>query len=211
MDEHRFDALARTLAAGMPRRRALGATVAGVAASVFGSTPRALAACKKVGRRCDKNKDCCDGAECRGEDCRCKNGRDECAGKCFNFDTDERHCGACDNACAAGEACCAGACVDLDTDATNCGACGVDCPPEEACRFGGCRSCFPQTACDGDCVDLTSDRDHCGACGIECARPFEVCGQGFCRACDLLAGERPCVTRCCAPGRSCIEGECELA
>ena len=213
IDGERIDVLARLVAGGWPRRRLLGGLAAGLAAPLLGRFGgRAAAACKKVGRPCDRNGDCCAGAECRGGKCRCKTGRNECAGKCFNLDTDETRCGTCSRRCGAGETCCGGACVDLRTDPANCGACGTACSESEACRFGGvCASCFPQTACDGLCVDLTSDRGNCGACGVECDGINAICGNGFCRFCDLLAGERPCVTVCCTGGRSCIDGECELA
>jgi len=214
MAERRIDALARSLAAGLPRRRLLGGITAGLLSSPLGNRPRDAAAggCKKPGKKCDKNKDCCDGAKCTGGECRCKSGREECAGKCFKLNTDEQHCGDCGTECGAAETCCGGTCVDLRTDSANCGGCGTACSETEACRFGGvCASCFPQTACGGVCVDLTADPDNCGECGTECEGINEICGNGFCRDCDLLAGERPCLSVCCVGGRACIDGECELA
>ena len=208
---HRIDAVGRALAARPGRRGLLRGVISALGLTLAGGPERALAACKRVNRNCDRNGDCCAGAECRGGKCRCRAGRDACNGKCFDLDTDEQRCGGCSSPCVPGKACCGGRCVDLDTDAANCGACGVACPEDEACRFGGnCSSCFPLTACDGACVDLTSDRDHCGACGIECTGVNAICGNGFCRTCDLFAGERPCVGVCCTGGRSCIDGECEL-
>ena len=74
-----------------PSRRSLLQLVTGTA---LGALPAALfdrksahAGCKKVGKKCDKNKDCCDGARCEGDKkdkkgkCRCKAGLKDCPGK----------------------------------------------------------------------------------------------------------------------------------
>ena len=133
---------------------------------------------RRWGRSCDQNNDCCTGAECRGGECQCKSGREECDGKCFNLDTDERHCGDCPTACAKGQTCCDGACVDLESNGDHCGSCDAVCTASQGC-------------CAGTCVDdLASNRDHCGACGNRCPG---ICGSGGCHG-----------PRCCSDGE-CVE------
>ncbi len=112
MDEQSFDAFTRGLTAIVPRRRTI-ALLAGVVSPLLtpGASPVA-AACKKVGKKCDKNKDCCDGARCGGKKCKCKSGFSKCNKKCYDLDQDENHCGACDNACAPAATCIDGACVE---------------------------------------------------------------------------------------------------
>ena len=109
MPEPPPDTIARTLASGLSRRR----LIAGLAAFVLPVlTPaRTGAACKKVGKRCDKDNDCCGGAECADGACACKPDRDACGGPCSKLATDERHCGACGNACGQGTTCKNGTCA----------------------------------------------------------------------------------------------------
>jgi hypothetical protein len=141
---------------------------AGLALPLIGRAPRAAASCKKVGKKCDKNKDCCDGAECKGGQCACKSGRAECDGKCYKLDTDENHCGDCDTACAAGETCCDGACVDLESDAANCGSCGTTCAEAVACVAG---VCDPSSECPADAAfcSLEGPVYVCGGPDTNCA------------------------------------------
>ena len=113
MKERAIDAIARALATGLPRRRLVGGLAAALALPLLGRLPEAAAAgCKKVGKECDQNQDCCDGAECKGGECKCKDGRDECGGKCYKLNNDESHCGACNNACPANGTCQDGGCAE---------------------------------------------------------------------------------------------------
>ena len=112
MDASSFDALARALATpGRAGRRTL--LGAGVGLLLAGRRHDAAAACKKVGKKCDKNKDCCDGAKCKGGKngkCRCKNGFTKCGKRCRDLDKHREHCGVCGNACVSPDACCDGVC-----------------------------------------------------------------------------------------------------
>jgi hypothetical protein len=65
MDERRFDRIARRLGHGIPRRPLIAAAAATVLAAL--QRPQSALACKKVGKKCDKNNDCCDGARCKGD------------------------------------------------------------------------------------------------------------------------------------------------
>ncbi|MBA2518585.1 MAG: hypothetical protein H0V24_02880 [Chloroflexia bacterium] len=185
MNESRIDVLARRVAAGLPRRRLIAGLATSLAAATFPPAARwADAACKKVNQNCDKNKDCCDHAECKNQSCRCKDDFKNCGGKCKNLDTDEKHCGGCNDACSSGERCCDGNCVDLDTNSGNCGSCGDECGLGKSC-------------CDGTCVDLDLDEQHCGACGVDCPVQQE-CVSGTCR--DPLGGCPPGGDSCAAGG-----------
>ena len=185
MDASRFDTFTRELTAS---RRSTLKSIVGVAAGLIfssGVADDALAGCKKVGKKCDKSKDCCDGGKCKGGKngkCRCKSGLDDCDGdgRCESLETDNANCGACGNACTAGEGCCDAACVDVQTDRANCGGCGVVCGAPEDCVSGSCLLCQPSAplcgdsccafdnCCAGVCSDLLTSNVHCGACFVTC-------------------------------------------
>lgn len=160
-----IDAIARELAHGMPRRRLLG-VVAVALARLQIERRDAAASCKNVGQQCDKDNDCCAGAKCRGGKCTCKSGFDECSGKCFNLDRDERHGGACDTPCGVGDTCCNGKCANLQFDPDHCGGCETVCDAGETC-------------CDAACVDIDANDRNCGACGHSCTAT-EECVGGVC-------------------------------
>ncbi len=138
MDPRSFDAFTRKLATRLPRRGALALLAGGAAPLLVNAPPPARAGCKKVGKNCDKNKDCCDDARCQGKKCTCKSGFTECGGKCFDLDKDENHCGSCNTACDPGWGCCDGVCVDLEEDENHCGACGTQCSPDFHCVVARC-------------------------------------------------------------------------
>lgn len=212
MDPDRFDTLARKVATGTSRRRVVTGIVAGLAAPRLPGLAGDVGAatCKKTGKPCDRNSDCCDHAECPGNKCRCKKGFKDCNRKCYNLDTDEKHCGRCDTKCGAGERCCDGDCVDLDTDDGNCGSCGNPCADTEGCVGGTCvvppGGCPPGADnCDG------TPPTQCGVgAGCLCAQSTEgatMCGQPidgvFCGACattDDCLGEHGPGTFCAATG-----------
>jgi hypothetical protein len=167
MNERRFDTIARGLAGPLPRRPLIG-VLAGALTAAWVLPEQALA-CKKVGRKCDKNKDCCDGARCKGGKngkCRCKGGFTKCGKQCYNLDKDEQHCGACDNACAEGDSCIDGSCAEFGCTA-NLDSCEEDalciaCPnrPEAVCYLDDegrarcslvllCTGCEEDADCDG--------------------------------------------------------------
>jgi DNA-binding beta-propeller fold protein YncE len=113
MDSRRLDALARLLASDAPRRTLLRGLGLVVPAALLGLHQHgAAASCKKVGKKCDKSNDCCDGARCKNGECACKNRYQECQGKCYDVDKDERHCGRCNRACGNREKCRAGTCQE---------------------------------------------------------------------------------------------------
>ena len=185
MDPQRFDALARRAGAVGARRRALLSLVGStLATSMFGPAP-AVAGCKKVGKKCDKTKDCCDDARCKGGKngkCRCKSGFSECGGKCYDLDKDETHCGSCDTTCAAGESCVDGVCAEggctAGLDSCVEGALCIACPdrPGSVCYRdnSGTPRCSVVLLCvtcddDADCAGLGPNARCITSCPGQCS------------------------------------------
>jgi len=181
MDQRPIDHFARLLAGGVDRRRLIGSLAALLAG--LSRPPAALAACKKVGRKCDKNQDCCDHADCKGGKCKCRKGYKECQGRCYDLDKDEKHCGTCTTKCAVGETCRDGRCDPAQL------------PP-------------PPGPCQPDCAGTTCGDDgcggSCGACG-----GGETCDGGTCVAVSCPADAAVCpfdgpLTPCPDLGPNCI-------
>jgi hypothetical protein len=186
MDAIRFDALTRALTSRRTTRKTL--LGAGLGLLLAGRRRDAAANCKKVGRSCNQDSDCCKDAECRLSGvCDCKVGFTACSGKCKDLSTNNNHCGACNNECGGGEFCCSGECI-------------ADCARGETCCNGACivGACFPcpignepcgdtccppfETCCDDVCVDeVQSNPDHCGTCGNRCGG-LRCCSRGECVA-----------------------------
>lgn len=224
MQHHWFDDFTRNFQSRFPRRRALGLSVGIAAMSLLGQSHQAKAGCKKVGKKCDKNKDCCDHAKCKGKECKCKSGFDECGKKCYDLDKDENHCGACDVACGAGEVCCDGECANLETSAANCSACGQACGASETCVAGVCTTAegcpVGADACAGDRVSC-GDNPNCicslstegeTRCG-DPATPGALCGQCVSSTdCEAFGPGAFCVETgsdsCCGPN---AQNVCRLA
>ena len=182
MDSRSFDAFTRRLATRLPRRGALALLAGGAAPLLVNAPPPARAGCKKVDKKCDKNKDCCDDARCQGKKCKCKSGFTECGGKCFDLDKTENHCGSCNTNCSAGESCVAGACVEggctaeLDTCAPD--ALCIACPdrPGSVCYRDDSGSprcsvfllCFPCEE-DADCEGFGPGARCVTSCPGQCS------------------------------------------
>lgn len=139
-----------------------------------------------VNDRCEALPPCGDGA------CECEEGLSQCGQRCFDLETDARHCGSCSNLCDAGLECvdgqcacpggmlaCWSGCLDPTSDPLNCGACGALCENSTFCEEGECRCPEGLASCDGTCVDLEASRFHCGDCGTKCGET-ESCVAGSC-------------------------------
>jgi hypothetical protein len=182
MDGLRFDTLVRTLATSRrtTRKTLLGA---GLGLLLAGRRRDAAANCKKVGRSCTGDDDCCKDALCRLSGvCECEAGFTDCSGKCKDLSTDKKHCGACNNDCGRGGTCCSGDCAgDFQTDPDHCGGCGNFCRGICSDIPGQPPQCHGPRCCgDGECVeDVQANDDHCGACDNAC-REGETCCAGAC-------------------------------
>lgn len=205
MEDKRIDAVARTLAASLPRRGVIASAVAVLAGSLRAPLPVA-AACKKPGKKCDKNQDCCNGATCKGNTCACKNGRDECGNDCVNLASDEKHCGRCNQRCAAEEICRDGACgcdpACASTEECLSGVCTTPpggCPPgADSCSGGGTVGCAGGGTCK--CSQSTEGATLCG----DTSTTGAVCGQCESSAdCASFGAGAFCVATgsnfCCGP------------
>lgn len=173
MDDDRFDSLARLIGSAASRRRVaramLAVAVAGVAGFPGFLRPRdAAAACRQVGRTCERGDRCCGGARCRAKRCRCPRGEVECGRRCINPLTDGANCGRCGASCASGQ-CLHGTCT--------CDPFNNQCPSEVdgQCSCGGVAGSVFQAAC----VDRNSACDLSKPCqsNADCP-PRSVCLGG---------------------------------
>ncbi len=187
MDAQGFDAFTRQLTSGLPRRKAI-TFLAAAGLFIFpGRAPSAEAGCKKVGKKCEKNKDCCDKSTCKGKKCKCKSGLEECGGKCKNLENDGSHCGACNNVCPAiAELCVAGGCASCPAGADHCVSATASCQNDSGCYClkrleDGAAICTALPRCDQPCDDETG----CPGGPSICVSAGDVCcpgsaGQGRC-------------------------------
>src|SRR5215216_1797836 len=170
MDGQDFDLVSKWLATCGSRRATLRGLAAGALALGLGrlSLEAALADCKKLGKKCAKNGDCCAGAQCKRNKCVCKGGNASCGdhlccppdrvcvGKAANpldppSDPDDLMKCICPTGFeeeADGEVCCARRkgqkqCVLIDSSQNNCGACGNACPKDRICKGGECVCPYP--------------------------------------------------------------------
>lgn len=200
MDGKRFDRFTRVVAHVWTRRGVLGAATTGIGAFL---NPGSALACKKVGKKCDKNNDCCDGAKCKGGKngkCRCKSGLSECPGvrSCKNLKSDLAHCGACGAACPdfAGVPglvfCVAGACRTCPAGADHCLAPPATCEGRDDCFCmkrveDGVSACCNRPRCDEPC-----DAD------ADCFSSAFFCVSGGDSCCPGRAGQGRCAELCAA-------------
>jgi hypothetical protein len=121
--EYSLDELAKGLATGTLSRgkalRWMGGALLGAALASIPGVAWANDDCRRLGRECRRDSQCCS-RNCirRGDDkvCGCPEGQTLCKkprgdGRCVNLKTNERHCGSCFNRCAEGEECVGGTCA----------------------------------------------------------------------------------------------------
>jgi hypothetical protein len=201
VDGLRFDALTRSLAAGVDRRRLLKGLAAvglGGAFARFGQGAVDAA--------------CPPGQVARRGQCICKaTGRPPVGGIC---------------PCPNGQTSCANGCTDTARDSANCGGCGTGCPVERPyCDGGICVACKRANDCPpatGPCQRPTCAN---GVCGVESDPALvggscnasdpcvenAVCGaDGVCTGAQINCGNcRTCLGGQCLPrpnGTSCLGG-----
>jgi Stigma-specific protein, Stig1 len=181
MDERRFDALTRTLAAGSTRRTIVRGLIASIPGSLF---------LKRASRDALAQPTDCSmlaGIPCQGD------------GECQGTGTVP--------ICPA-NICCDGICIDTLNDPANCGGCGTTCAPAESCRRGQCVALCPpdQIYCGDGCYDPLTDNTHCGDCGVDCG-DLTCCG-GVCI--DTNADSANCgqCGSACSANATCESGQC---
>jgi hypothetical protein len=219
VDDARFDALARTLAGRVSRRRALGFVAAGGLMPLTAGAAPEPAGCLPNGKRCVDR-----GATPAPSDAsarRGRHGRPSCGKCCSRFATTDNAgkfrctCKADGVVCDNDAQCCNGLC-----DNGVC-ACAVDCDPGLRCQGGQCicdaRSCPAGcvdattcgaspcdqglTPCNGGCVDTKTDPLNCGGCGNRCP-VNETCVGGAC-VCGQL-GHSAAPATCCSTDAVCV-------
>jgi hypothetical protein len=145
-----LDEIAKGLATGnLSRGKALrwmGGALLGAALASFPGVAWADDDCRRLGRECRRDSQCCS-RNCvrRGDDkvCGCPEGKRRCADRCVNLQRNERHCGRCGNRCEEETTCVNGAC----------------CPNAQVCGTGTSLTCCPEgQECDdefGVCIPPT--------------------------------------------------------
>lgn len=175
MEPHRFDALAKELAAASPSRRSVlravgGGIASGVLAAVAGRRPRALAAPgtpPSAPVPVETTPPACEGT-CSGNSVLC------CGypGNCLGCPAGRRPC------------CAAGGCQDPTTSCCT----DADCAGNMTCQTTGgrftCACPAGKTDCHGTCTDTGRDPANCGGCGSVCPAGQSCCG-GHCLVCPV--------------------------
>jgi hypothetical protein len=209
MEANDFDALTRSLTAGL-RRRVLVAVVAAALASLLGNPDTAahdaLKKCKKIDdkarrKRCVKRAKAhhaqhatpfsCAG-QSNGTSCGASPAIQCCAGVCVDTARDERHCGACGKRCQLNATCVAGVCRCINDPM------GAACPPGSGyscCQFGGPTSCI--------CSDANNPGnffvDPVSCTGILGCPPDQQCIGPDCQACCPRGATCDTSTGTCLP------------
>ena len=155
MDERRFDALVRAVAADpAPRRAALRFLAGGALGGLFArlASGAMAAECLASGKGCRRGSQCCTGF--------C-NGRDNCA------------CKPAGMACADPGECCMGLCEGgscaCPPDQTPCA--GKCCAPGQRCKDGRCVADGGAGVACPDCGECEACDEKTGECGLACTDP----------------------------------------
>lgn len=174
--DHSFDELTRGLASGSISRgkalRLMGAALVGGALASVGIGEASADDCKRNGKRCKKDKQCCSG-NCEGGTCAdapptcgsinapCNGNTDCCSGRCAS--------GVCAEPCPSGRVL-----LSNGTCALACGS-ATD-PPCPDCSGEGMPSCNPAVAGGAFCSG-----DRVGSCGPGGSCPTgQFCAAGTC-------------------------------
>jgi hypothetical protein len=165
MDVSRFDRLTRLLAAGS-RRQIVG---------FLGGVITSQAAIRLDDTKAKKKKK------------KCKHGEKHCGSKrkCFDLQSDPKHCGNCGTVCGVGEACVLGQCVIVGPG---------DCPgTADSCDAGGTVGCGDNSDCS--CFQRLEGGVRC----VQFLLPFG--------ACDQCETDADCVDLGFPPDSSCIKDD----
>jgi Stigma-specific protein, Stig1 len=189
-----LDELAKGLATGTLSRgkaiRWMGGALLGAALASVPGMAWADDDCRRLGRECRRDSQCCSRNCIRRGDakvCGCPEGQRRCNDRCVNLDRNENHCGECFNRCDEGVECVEGVCG------------GEVCEGEFLTPVGGGD---PICTCAGRCV---ASCDECEA-GTICTIGPSECGNPPTLACSTPCGGEPICNPPCPQGRECVEG-----
>lgn len=226
MNQERFDELARALATtqvsrGQVLKTLAASAVLGIFSSFVGESAEARR-CKREGRTCSGNRQCCtknciDGVcECKTTGSICGSNRQCCSGVCSEGGFCScKHLG---QTCTADKNCCDSASGDACQGGKCCRKPGFGCAANAECCTGNCCNgfcCAPNQTCqNGECV---CDELY-EPCGLGCCNPLtQECRNGTC--CKLenvqCSGDSECCSGeccrgvCCADGEVCKDGRCK--
>jgi len=179
-----LDELAKGLASGTLSRgkaiRWMGGALLGAALASFPGVAWADDDCRRLGRECRRDSQCCS-RNCvrRGDDkvCGCPEDQTRCGVRCVNLQKNENHCGECFNRCPEGQECVDGVCSGGEP------ICTPSCPEGFECaeNLSGdpfCRAiCTP--SCPGTCACYPSGDDSGNVCvrTNESFRPVASCAE----------------------------------
>jgi Stigma-specific protein, Stig1 len=208
-----FDLLARALAGGLSRRRALMQLGSFVVADLIGRPLRITSAAAQA-LACNPTElnQCYQTAQLDYDRCGldCPANSSNCQSTCeAGLTLGRQKCDVQFGLCASGTVCCDGACTNASNDPRNCGTCGNVCG-NEACTNGVCGCPAGFTACGTVCNNLSNDPQHCGSCGTVCRGPAQstpICRNG---TCDFVCNDDLvlCRSSCCPAGAICCDGTC---
>jgi hypothetical protein len=202
-----LDQLAKGLASGTLSRgkaiRWMGGALLGAA---LASVPGVAWAddCRRLGRECRRDSQCCSG-NCirRGDDkvCGCPEGKSRCNDRCVNLERNENHCGECFHRCDQGQECVRGECQGGEP------ICNPPCPQGRECVEGApgftfCQPICPSCACS--CFDLP---DGSGGACVACNGGCNAAPNNDCSRCETDFPGTICVLKpasttdhlCCQP------------
>jgi hypothetical protein len=232
--DHWLDDLARAMAGGVSRRRALGRVAALFGGAALATVLPAAASADSDDNRAGPCDEFCERLPRDLRD-RCRDEAKHGHGLCYDCGPLGDNKGICGKVCCpTGQDCLNGTCVGCATGQSLvcsphcsqgqalqcvavCGASGAPCPPGTTC-------------CGASCTDTTGDANNCGACGTKCG-PGQTCSAGRCTggaagctsSAQCPAGQVCCAGACvplntatncgacgisCATGQHCVNGAC---
>ena len=164
MKAHWLDAVARKVEAELPRRNFFSLPQPQSVWALRDPSPPWPA--RRRARSATRTKTVAATPSAEGRRCRCKNGFDECGGKCLqlDFDSDDNNCGRCNNACDEGHSCLTGVCTTPDGCPAGADACGGE---RIACGDVTRCVCSRSTAGETICGDLETPGPVCGQCDTD--------------------------------------------
>jgi Stigma-specific protein, Stig1 len=188
----------------------MGTALLGAALASFPGVAWADDDCRRLGRECRRDSQCCS-RNCirRGDDkvCACPTGQSRCGDRCVNLKTNERHCGSCSNACGSNQTCCNGNCVNLQRNERHCGRCFNRCDEGEECVGGVCQpSCIPfgvectdnDQCCSGRCASFEPELPR--VCNDPCPVGRVPLSNGTCAVPCTTISMPPSGADCVPPG-----------